>query len=337
MTIQAAFFRQSEACAALGSPFMSRLMALCAERLQPGLPVADRVLGWKGDPSPSADNVPLRFAGALHALKLEQLALVGVYPPAEVTDHELWLAILEAMGQFETHILAWLENAPQTNEVRRAAVVAGALSVVAKRYNDPVELLELGCSGGLNLRLDRFSIAGASGTSWGAPESRVQIAPEWREDVEPVWARLPIVARRGVDLSPLDPTTPEGRLRLLAYLWPDQPERLARTKAAIDIAHEVPADISSGDAGAWTEQVLSSPAPGRTRVLYHTVAWQYFPEDTKVRILTSMKAHVGPLVHFSMETDGGRGARLTLTHYPSGEVQELGRCDFHGRWVAWNE
>ena len=99
----------------------------------------------------------------------------------------------------------------------------------------------------------------------------------------------------------------------------------------------MPADISSGDAGAWTEQVLSSPAPGRTRVLYHTVAWQYFPEDTKVRILTSMKAHVGPLVHFSMETDGGRGARLTLTHYPSGEVQELGRCDFHGRWVAWNE
>jgi len=107
------------------------------------------------------------------------------------------------------------------------------------------------------------------------------------------------------------------------------------TEAAITIARQVPAEISSGDAGAWAESVLAEPSPGRTRVLFHTVAWQYFPETTKVCALAAMEATSSPLVRFAMEADGGRGARLTLTHYPSGEVQELGRADFHGRWVDW--
>lgn len=333
MTVRAAFFRQSEACAALGSPFMSRLMALCAERLQGGSPVADRVLGWVGDPAPSADSVPLRLAGALHALKIEGLALETVYPPAEVQDDALWLAVRTALEKHEDRILDWLETPPQTNEVRRAAVLAGALSVVAKRYTDPIELLELGCSGGLNLRVDHFCVHGSAGV-WGAPSSQVKIAPKWRRG-QPDWAALPIVARQGVDIAPIDPTTPEGRLKLLAYLWADQPERTARTEAAIEIAEKVPADITANDAGEWLEIALAAPAPGRTRVLFHTVAWQYFPEDTKARALAAMERHDGPLVRVSMENDGGQGARVTLTHYPSGDVQELGRADFHGRWVDW--
>ena len=111
--------------------------------------------------------------------------------------------------------------------------------------------------------------------------------------------------------------------------------RAGHTEAAIDIAREVPAEISAGDAGDWLEDALAQPAPDRTRVVFHTVAWQYFPEATKARALAAMERHDGPLVRFSMEADGGRGARLTLTHYPSGEVQELGRADFHGRWVEW--
>ncbi|MBP7000005.1 DUF2332 family protein [Amaricoccus sp.] len=68
---RAAFRRQAEFCAELGSPFTARLCALAAERLAPGGAVADRVLGWSGDPSNRADALPLRFAGALHALVVE--------------------------------------------------------------------------------------------------------------------------------------------------------------------------------------------------------------------------------------------------------------------------
>ncbi len=333
MTVRAAFDAQGRACAALGSAFMGRLMPLIGERLRSGT-VAERVLGWVGDPGPSADSVPLRLAGALHALKLDDLALHAVYPPHEAPDDALWAALEDAFRVHEARILDWLERAPQTNEVRRAGPLVGALSAVAKRYTDPVELLELGCSGGLNLRVDHFCVFDRV-LAFGPVQSPVKIRPDWLTSM-PVDDPLPIVARRGVDLSPIDPATPDGRLRLLAYLWPDQPDRIAMTEAAIEIARQVPAEIDAGDAGEWLEQALARPSPGRTRVIFHTVAWQYFPEAGKARALAAMQAADGPLVRFSMEADGGQGARLTLTHYPSGDVQELGRADFHGRWVDWS-
>ena len=51
-----------------------------------------------GDPSPSADSVPLRIAGCLHALVLEgkETWLAGVYPPDVVDDDTLWAAIHDA-------------------------------------------------------------------------------------------------------------------------------------------------------------------------------------------------------------------------------------------------
>ena len=107
------------------------------------------------------------------------------------------------------------------------------------------------------------------------------------------------------------------------------------TDAAIAIARDLPADISAGDAGEWLEHQLATPASDRTRVVFHTIAWQYFPPAAQARALAAMEAASTPIVRFAMEADGGRGAKLTLTHYPSGEVQELGRADFHGRWVEW--
>ncbi|MEM7710731.1 MAG: DUF2332 domain-containing protein, partial [Pseudomonadota bacterium] len=35
------------------------------------------------------------------------------------------------------------------------------------------------------------------------------------------------------------------------------------------------------------------------------------------------------------EADGGRGAAVTLTTWPSGEVRDAARADFHGRWIDW--
>ena len=80
MTIRDIFRDQADHCAALDSPFMARLMTLAAERLTPGNPVADRMFNWPGNAAVNADNVPLRFAGALHALKLTGNALGEVYP-----------------------------------------------------------------------------------------------------------------------------------------------------------------------------------------------------------------------------------------------------------------
>lgn len=341
MTVLEAFKIQSEACARLGSPFMARLMQLFAERLQPGTPVADCVLNWSGDPSPSADSVPLRLSGALHALRLDGMAFQDTYPPAVVPDERLWDSVEQALEAHSARILGWLESPPQTNEVRRGAVVLAAMALLDEKFSLPISMMELGASAGLNLRSDQFSLTLPS-KAIGPDSSPVQLAPKW-SGVEPP-ARAPtVVMRQGVDLSPLDPLDPDDQLRLLAYLWPDQPDRLARTRGAIELAASHPAHMVKADAAEWLNQALKDPQTDTLRIVYHTIARQYFDATSKKSIDAAMEeagAQCGatnPLAYLSMEADGEIGAALQLTIWPDGHLVDLGRADFHGRWVGWKQ
>jgi PTH1 family peptidyl-tRNA hydrolase len=70
--VRGAFRSQGKSCALLGSPFMGRLMPLIGERLTAETGVGARILGWEGDVGPAGQSVPLRTAGALHALVLDE-------------------------------------------------------------------------------------------------------------------------------------------------------------------------------------------------------------------------------------------------------------------------
>lgn len=333
MSVRQAFEEQAGHCAALGSPFMAQLMTLVGERLRAGNPVADRILDWPGNASVTADNVPLRLAGALHALRLRGVALEAVYPPCVADNDALWNAVERAMVDHADEILRWLDSPPQTNEVRRSAIILPALALLAQDTDLPVELLELGTSGGLNLRAERFRLI-LPGAEIGSPDAKVVLAPEWDGPLPPT--RLPRILRRaGVDLAPLDPTRPEDELRLLAYLWADQPDRIDRTRVAIAEARALPAEIATGDAGTWLARELARPAPDRLRVVLHTVAWQYFPPETRARAEAAMAAAAGPWARIAMEFDGGKGAAVTLADRDAPKPQLIARADFHGRWVTW--
>ena len=73
---------------------------------------------------------------------------------------------------------AWLGNAPQTNEVGRAAVLTAGLLVIAARFGQPLRLLELGASAGLNLNLDLYGYD-LGGLRAGDPASPLQVRPDW--------------------------------------------------------------------------------------------------------------------------------------------------------------
>ena len=336
MSVHDAFRAQSKACAALGSPFMGQLMALCADRLSPGSAVADLVLGWPGDPRPSADSVPLRLAGALHALVVDGTALADVYPPNVTADDPLWDAVASAFETHEDRLLKAMSSPPQTNEIRRSGVLIAALAEVAARYPDtPVELLELGASAGLNLTFDHYRLTLPGGTI-GPDAATVHLIPDWTGPAPP--NALPkVIARSGVDLNPLDPTDPADRLRLMSYLWPDQPHRLQLTEAAMAVAAQMRPEVATGDAGAWLSDQLTAPSPDRLRVVFHTVAWQYFPAETARVATDALAAAASPTVQIGMESDlSPPGASVTLTHWPEGRTEHLGRADFHGRWITWH-
>lgn len=330
--VRQAFHQQAKACAALDSPLMERLMTGLANRLEPGDPVADRVLGWPGDPSSKSDSVPLRLAGGLHALILTDKApaLAAAYA-SDIDPTDTALATIRAHPAF---LLDWLTSPPQTNEVRRSAPLIAAAHWLTARYGLPLVLSELGASAGLNLLWDHYALCIGDQT-FGPADPALTLTPDWTGPPPPHTTPT-ILDRRGVDLNPLDPVT--DRLRLLAYLWPDQPDRIARTRTALDLAARLRPQIDRGDAADWLETRLATPAPGALHLVFHTVAWQYFPAATQSRALAAMEAasrHT-PLARLSMEADGASpGAALTLTLWPSGETIPLGRTDFHGRWVNW--
>ena len=178
-----AFREQADACHSLGSPFTARLCALAAERLSAAEgQVGARILSWPGDSGPAADSVPLRFAGALHASVLEGRApgLASLYPPhdGKVDDAALWEAIAEVCRDDAAFVLDRLDGAPQTNEVRRSAMVFAGMLTIAKHFRRPLVLSELGASAGLNLHAERYGYR-LAGRDLGELGSSVCLAPRW--------------------------------------------------------------------------------------------------------------------------------------------------------------
>ena len=95
MTLDAVFREQAKHCAAMGSPFMERLLNIAAERLDASTPVGAKLWDWQGDIGPFGASLPLRWAGGLHALCLNgDSDLASVYPPNQVTDDRLWSCLL---------------------------------------------------------------------------------------------------------------------------------------------------------------------------------------------------------------------------------------------------
>ncbi|MYM57178.1 DUF2332 domain-containing protein [Thalassovita mangrovi] len=336
MSLSAHFRKQAEACEALGSPFTARLLRLLAERMAPVRAVETRLFGWPASQM-KADAVALRLAGALHALVLmgRDEGLCAVYPPHQASEEALWRAVDTALAAHEAHILHWLDNAPQTNEVRRSAALILGASVAADHFPGlPLRVSELGASAGLNLNFDRFGLTLPEG-SIGPENPALTLAPDWQGTPPPL-APFEIAERRGVDLRPVDPSDPDQLLRLKSYIWADQPDRMARTEAALSLP---PAPVDAGDAGDWLTGRLADPVPGRIDFLYHTIAWQYFPEDTvracraAIDRAATRATPQAPFAWLSFEMDDQRpGAPVVLRLWPGDIVLPLGRMDFHGRW-----
>jgi hypothetical protein len=338
--VRASFGEQAYWCARLGSPFTARLCEALAAGLDPGTAVGARALAWPGDPVPGADALALRVCGGLHALVRngEAPELAPLYPPAPLPEAEtLRHALAPVLAR--PALLRWLARAPQTNEVGRSAILMAGLMVVADRFPQPIALWELGASAGLNLQLDRYRYD-LGGRAAGEPASPVRLSPDWTGSPPPA-AAVRIASRSGVDLNPLD--VRRDRDRLLAYIWPDQAERLALAEAALDIAAAAPPPVDAGDAADWIEARLRLPAPpGVTRTVMHSVAFQYFPKEVQGRVAhaiaragagTSAAAPLAWLRFEKLPDEPQYSLRLSL--WPDGVERLLAWAHPHASSIRW--
>lgn len=341
--VREAFAAQAKWCAMLGSPLTAALVEGLGQRLDRSTEVGRTVLDWQGPPDALGDSVPLRLAGALHGLVRSGQAtdLAKVYPPHDLpSPDQLLVAALDAIQAFDTQIMAWLQFAPQTNEVARSAALYPGMMQIAGQTGLPLALYEVGASAGLNMNMGRYGYR-LGGQVFGHSESAVMLTPDWNraslEGAEPV-----IHSRRGCDRNPMDVSNPEQFERLISYVWPDQLDRLSRIEAACEIAQKYPLQIDKMDAADWVDDMFSVPAEkGVVRVLYHSIAFQYFPDDSKNRI-TERMTRVGelateetPVAWLAYELgEAGRPA-LTLRLWPGGDEQLLAIGDAHCRDIEW--
>lgn len=337
--------RQFAACTSMGAPFTARLCRLFGQRLDETPAFGKRVFAWPRD-TLWPDLVPLRCCAALNILVRTGRAkeLVSCYPAGEgADDDELWRAIAATIAAHDSFMTTFLDSPPQTNEVVRSGVLLGGFLHIARATNMPLALYETGASAGLNLLFDSYRYDLGEGRMWGDTNSKVAIASAWTGAAPPLDAHVRIASRAAVDLRPVDARNAQDRERMLAYIWPEQVERVKRIEAALDLVASSELRVESDDALAWLDRQLLQPArEGVCRVVYHSVFAQYLPQHVRAALRAALKRHGetatanAPFAWLAMEAGADRmSCELSLTMWPGGERRSLAKVDWHGKWAEW--
>jgi hypothetical protein len=280
------FAIQAGYCTAMAAPITARVSTVLGQSLTRDSETGRRVLDWPGEPV--ADALVLRLIGGLHALYRRGVPEIAPVFTGAITDETQIGKILNAVFvAHDAELLPWLDGPPQTNEAGRSAGLMTGILHLAARYGPKIEVLEIGSSAGLNLLIGRYRFD-LGGVRAGPADSPVEIKPEWRGPPPPD-APVEIVSARGVDIQPLDLSDDRNAERLQAYCWVENTERQARLEKTIAMVRAEGVDLVQGDAADWVEARLAEPqSEGVTRVLMHSVVWQYLPDATQQRIADAM-------------------------------------------------
>ena len=342
--VRTAFENQVAYCRDNGAPVTALVCHALLELLagERGGVTMERIRRWAGPAL--ADALPLRIAGGLHALHLkrEEPGLAPIYEGLQPTD-----ATERVAAALETHdhaLLRWLDGPPQTNEAGRSwAFAAAMLWLVEQGCPADFALYELGSSAGINLMMRRYRFD-LGGVELGPATSRIRIAPEWRGAPPPAGC-FDIVEAQGCDIAPVDLTDPAQALRLRAYIWPELTERFTRMDAAVEAANRFPPEIDKCRAEDFVARLLAREAkPGVTRMIAHSVVWQYVPAEERTAIRAAI-AKAGedatmetPLAWVMLEANRDTHRHeLTVRWWPGGaEPVKLAEAHPHGSWVEWS-
>ena len=226
------------------------------------------------------------LAGAV-ADDSEVLGCLASLPPAKRQPNLLLAAVRHIVGvpagwaDFRKTVLTrWdtvrgitLERSTQTNEPARCATLLPILA----RLPQPLALIEVGASAGLCLLPDHYAYdydgreLRPANSMAGIPVFTCQA-----DTATPIPDALPHVAwRAGLDFNPLDVTDVDQMAWLETLVWPEQEQRLARLRAAVELARAVPPRVVRGDLRQGLATLAVEAPRDLTLVIFHTAVLAY--------------------------------------------------------------
>lgn len=330
--------------AASPSPFYEVLLGRMAEDVRAGGPTWELLERYAEEEA--TEFFPFRALAGVHAevLSGDRPELAERYPSAggDGDADSAWPLVQAAFADRDAEVLADLAHPLQTNETSRCGALVGGFCEVAAQTGMPLRVLELGASAGLNLHFDRYRYEGG-GVAFGPPDSPVRFSDYWEPGTPRLDAPVEVAERRGCDLSPIDPSTAEGRLLLESCVWPDEAERFATLRAAITIAAARPVVVEAASADDWIAAQLEQASPGLATIVYHSVFWDYPPAEVRERMERTIREAGGratndaPLAWLSYEegTEEPSVVELRLRTWPGGEERLLGTGRHHRHRVHW--
>jgi hypothetical protein len=310
--------------------------------------------------APARKRHPTVILAALHDLALAggAPALAAAYAAAD-GDAAAGAAIDTLLRMTDSVVAIAVRRQTQTNETGRCAVLYPAIAEAARRVGaTAVGLIDVGCSAGLNLNVDRVGITYSNGQSHnkealGDPSSPVQLSCSIVGGRPiPTRAMPEVVARIGVDLDPIDVTDADDARWLRACVWPDQPERAARLEAEMALAATAPPLLLQGDAIEVVSDAFARVPAGALPVVTTTWALSHFPLERRLRFLYRLdEAAAGRAVAWvsaegvgvapTIPTLGDRRASghsivgLAVFDRSALRAEAIGRCWSRGRLLAW--
>ncbi|SFQ18559.1 hypothetical protein SAMN05421810_10586 [Amycolatopsis arida] len=320
--------------------------------------------------APPADARPTLLLAAAHRLVQAEPAhpLSRYYPSlggSDGVDGQTWPLFRAFLLERADKVRELVSTRfTQTNEVRRAALLYPAVSLAARQAGGRVALLEVGCSAGLLLGLDRFNyryhcpggeqlVAGPAKAAVGL-HCALEVAGGAAPPKLP--KKLSVGARLGLDRAPVDAGDEEELAWLEACVWADQPERIRLLRTAALAQRKDPPELVAGDA-VDDLAAAAGRLPAELPLLVITShVLPYLPERRRVEFVGALRdlavrrplwwisdegyeaamAHVLPGRDDLALARTGRSV-LGLATWVDGELraQVLARTSSHGQRMTW--
>ena len=232
----------------------------------------------------------------------------------------------------------------QTNVVRRCTCLVPALSLVSREARGrPLHLIDLGASAGLNLNFDRYGVrytrGGREVLRWGDAAAVVQLDAELRgAGVPTLEPSIPVGARIGVELDPVDALNPDDLLWLRSLVWPEHVERHQRLIDAAEELRTHPVRLVEGDAAEALPPLLAAAPDDGALTVYTTVALYQFPRATRDGVEAALRDASRHRPIWRVALEGMDTMELALTRYRDGSAapaELLATASPHGWWLDW--